>query len=182
MDPEPGANSLNQTAYFLRRIFEQHSEDDTTAGYLSSRGDLIWLDPELVQSRSAECLRLIASARRDLSPDLISKLVESYKGRFAVDFMYDDWAASFRDTLHASFLDRIERAVVADTRSGAFDRALAVAQQALQADPDAEQIELCVLRLYRLTGAHAAAAEQYVHYATVMREQLGLEPPPLDSI
>ena len=182
MDPEPGANSLNQTAYFLRRIFEQHSEDDTTAGYLSSRGDLIWLDPELVQSRSAECLRLIASARRDLSPDLISKLVESYTGRFAVDFMYDDWAASFRDTLHASFLDRIERAVVADTRSGAFDRALAVAQQALQADPDAEQIELCVLRLYRLTGAHAAAAEQYVHYATVMREQLGLEPPPLDSI
>ena len=182
MDPEPGANSLNQTAYFLRRIFEPHPEDDTTAGYLGSRGDLIWLDPELVQSRSAECLQLIASARRDLSPELISRLAESYTGRFAVDFMYDDWAAPFRDTLHASFLDRIERAVVADTRSGLFDRALSVAQQALQADPDAEQIELCLLRLYRLTGAHAAAAEQYGHYAAVMRDQLGLEPPPLESI
>ncbi|MGZ6267902.1 MAG: AfsR/SARP family transcriptional regulator [Candidatus Limnocylindrales bacterium] len=182
MDPEPGANSLNQTAYFLRRTFEPHGEDDTTAGYLSSRGDLIWLDPALVQSRSAECLRLIASARRDPSPELISELVDSYTSRFAADFMYDDWAAPFRDTLHASFLDRIERAVRADTRSGVFDRALAVAQQALQVDPDAEQIELCLLRLYRLTGAHAAAAEQYVHYATVLREQLGLEPPPLESI
>jgi len=31
-------------------------------------------------------------------------------------------------------------------------------------------------------GAHAAAAEQYAHYATSMREQLGIEPPPLDSL
>jgi DNA-binding SARP family transcriptional activator len=57
-----------------------------------------------------------------------------------------------------------------------------VAQLALQADPDAEQIELCLLRLYRRTGANAAAAEQYSHYASVMRDQLGLEPPPLESI
>jgi DNA-binding SARP family transcriptional activator len=53
---------------------------------------------------------------------------------------------------------------------------------ALQADPDAEQIELCLLRLYRRMGAGAAAAEQYTHYAGVMREQLGVEPPPLESI
>jgi ATP-dependent transcriptional regulator len=182
MEPEPGANSLNQTAYFLRRIFEPPAEDDTTAGYLSSRGDLIWLDPELVQSRSSECLRLITSARRDPSPELIANLAESYTGRFAIDFMYDDWAAPFRDMLHASYLDRIERAVLSDTKSGVFDRALSVAQQALQADPDAEQIELCLLRLYRLTGAHAAAAEQYIHYSSVLREQLGVEPPPLESI
>jgi DNA-binding SARP family transcriptional activator len=182
MDPEPGTNSLNQTAYFLRRVFEPPAEDDTTAGYLSSRGDLIWLDPELVQSRSSECLRLIASARRDPSPELIANLAESYTGRFAIDFMYDDWAAPFRDMLHASYLDRIERAVLSDTKSGVFDRALSVAQQALLADPDAEQIELCLLRLYRLTGAYAAAAEQYIHYSSVLREQLGVEPPPLESI
>ena len=72
--------------------------------------------------------------------------------------------------------------MTADTRAGAFDRALSVAQLAMQADPDAEQIELCLLRLYRRTGANAAAAEQYAHYASVMREQLGVEPPPLESI
>jgi DNA-binding SARP family transcriptional activator len=52
----------------------------------------------------------------------------------------------------------------------------------MQADPDADQIELCLLRLYRQMGAQAAAAEQYTHYATVMREQMGIEPPPLESI
>ena len=182
MDPEAGANSLNQSAYFLRRVLEPGCEDDTSAGYLRSRSDLIWLDGELVDSRSADCMRLIGQIRRDPSPGLVVRLAESYTGRFAVDFMYDDWAASFRDTLHAGFLDRIERAVTADTQAGAFDRALSAAQLALQADPDAEQIELCLLRLYRRTGATAAAAEQYAHYASVMREQLGLEPPPLESI
>jgi ATP/maltotriose-dependent transcriptional regulator MalT/DNA-binding SARP family transcriptional activator len=182
MEPEAGANSLNQTSYFLRQVFEPTTTEDATAGYLNSRADLIWLDPELVRSRSSNCLKVIGAMRRDPSPELVTTLAESYTGRFAVDFIYDDWASAFRDTLHASFLDRIERAVTADTKAGAFDRALSVAQLALQADPDAEQIELCLLRLYRRTGAHAAAAEQYAHYASVMREQLGIEPPPLESI
>jgi len=46
----------------------------------------------------------------------------------------------------------------------------------------AEHLEFALLRLYRLTGAHAAAAEQYGHYAAVVREELGLEPPPLDAV
>ena len=49
-------------------------------------------------------------------------------------------------------------------------------------DPEADGIEVSLLRLYRLTGAHAAAAEQYTHYATTMRDQLGIEPPPLDTL
>jgi DNA-binding SARP family transcriptional activator len=182
MDPEAGANSLNQSSYFLRQVLEPNCEDDASAGYLSSRSDLIWLDQELVNSSSADCLKLLGEIRRDQSPALVMRLAESYAGRFGVDFTYDDWASSFRDSLHASFLDRIERAVVADTKAGFFDRALSVTQLALQADPDAEQIELCLLRLYRRTGASAAAAGQYSHYASVLRDQLGIEPPPLESI
>jgi DNA-binding SARP family transcriptional activator len=182
MEPEAGANSLNQTAYFLRQLFEPKTDDDSTAGYLNCRADLMWLDPDLVRSRSSECLELIAATRRDLAPELVGRLAETYTGRFAVDFIYDDWASTFRDTLHASYLDRIERSVALDIRAGFFDRAIAVAQLALAADPEAEQIELQLLKLYRLTGAHAAAAEQYAHYAAVMREQLGVEPPPLESI
>ena len=182
MEPEAGANSLNQTSYFLRHILEPTATDDTAANLLDSKADLIWLDPSLVRSRSSECQGLISVIRRDPSPELVTKLAEAYTGRFAVDFIYDDWASGFRDSLHASYLDRVERAIVADTNAGAFERALSVAQLALQADPEAEQIELCLLRLYRRMGATAAAAEQYAHYASVLRDQLGLEPPPLESI
>ncbi len=182
MEPEQGANSLNQTAYFLRQVFEAKGGDDASAGYLNCTADLIWLDPTLVSSRSGECLKLISATRRDFSPELVAQLSDKYTGKFAEDFPYDDWAAAFRDSLHAGYLDRVERSIVLDTKAGAFDRALIAAQLALTADPDAEQIELCLLRLYRRTGANAAAAEQYAHYAAVLRDQLGIEPPPLDQI
>jgi DNA-binding SARP family transcriptional activator/tetratricopeptide (TPR) repeat protein len=182
MEPEAGANSLNQTSYFLRHILEPTATDESAANLLDSKADLIWLDPDLVRSRSSECQGLLAVMRRDPSPELVTKLAETYRGRFAMDFIYDDWASAFRDSLHASYLDRVERAIVADTNAGAFERALSVAQLAMQADPEAEQIELCLLRLYRRMGATAAAAEQYAHYAGVLRDQLGLEPPPLESI
>jgi len=182
MAPEPGANSLNQTAYFLRRVFEPGADDDTSAGYLGSKGELIWLNSDLIQCRSSDCQTLITAARADPTPDLIMALAKSYTGRFALDFMYDDWACAFRESLHASYLDRIERGLEMDMKVAAYDRALSIAQLAMQADPEADDIELCLLRLYRLTGAHAAAAEQYVHYSALLREQLGVDPPPLESI
>jgi ATP/maltotriose-dependent transcriptional regulator MalT/DNA-binding SARP family transcriptional activator len=182
MAPEQGANSLNQTAYFLRRVLEPEADDETSAGYLNSKGDLIWLDADLVSTQSGLCLDLIARARRSPTPEVISLLVEAYPARFAVDFTYEDWAATFRDTLHASYLDRIEKALDLDLRIGALDRATSVAENALRADPEADHIELRLVHLYRANGAHAAAAGLYAHYSAFMREQLGVEPPPLESI
>jgi ATP/maltotriose-dependent transcriptional regulator MalT/DNA-binding SARP family transcriptional activator len=181
-DPGSAANSLNQTSYFLRRILEEGYDDDTSPGYVGSKGDRIWLEPDLVLSRSGECQSLLSTLRRDASPELVARLADTYTGRWGADFLYDDWAASYRDHLHAAFLERIERAIAEDMRIGAFDRAISVAQKALTADPDAEQIELQLVHLYRLTGAHAAATEQYGHYAAVLRDQLGVEPPPLESM
>ena len=39
----------------------------------------------------------------------------------------------------------------------------------------AEQIEVSLLRLYKATGAHAAASEQYAHYASAMRDDTVLD-------
>ncbi len=60
--------------------------------------------------------------------------------------------------------------------------AFGLARRALSIDPDLESLELSLLRLYRVTGAHSAAAEQYAHYAAYLRDELGVEPPPLASL
>ena len=104
------------------------------------------------------------------------------EGRFALDFEYEDWAAPYRDWLHASYLEIVERAVNDDIETGHFDRGISLARRVLDVDPTAEHVEVSLLRLYRASGAHAAAAEQYSHYASAIREQLGVEPPPLDSL
>ena len=73
-------------------------------------------------------------------------------------------------------------AVTEDMATGHHGRAIDLAKRTLDLDPTVESLEVALLRLYRASGAHAAAAEQYGHYAAVMRDQLGIEPPPLESL
>ena len=182
LEPNVAVNSLNQTIYFLRRVFEEAYSDDLTPGYVHHDSEVIWLDSELVASRSAECRVLIRNMSQPAGPDEVNRLVEAYRGRFALDFEYEEWSGAYRDNLHAAYLEIVERSVRDDFTTGHFDRGIGVARRALEVDPTAEQIEVSLLRLYKATGAHSAAAEQYAHYATVMREELGIEPPSLESL
>ncbi len=182
LDPLDAVNSLNQTVYFLRRVLEEDYVDDLSPGYLRHDSDLIWLDRELVRSRSNDCRALVKALPATPSPDAVATLVDQYVGRFALDFEYEEWASPFRDWLHAAILEVVERAVTEDLATGHFERGIRLARRLLDVDQSAEQIEVSLLRLYRASGAHAAAAEQYGHYAGMMREQLGIEPPPLDAL
>jgi len=182
LDPAVAVNSLNQTVYFLRRILEEDYVEDQSPGYIHHDSDVLWLDPELVTSDSARSWAFLMSLSQPPTPDEVDQLVDMYRGRFALDFEYEEWADSFRDSLHASYLEVVERSVRSDLASGHYDRGIRVARRALEVDPGAEQIEITLLRLYRLTGAHAAAAEQYSHYAAAMRDDLGVEPPALESL
>jgi DNA-binding SARP family transcriptional activator len=182
LDPEVAVNSLNQTVYFLRRVIEEDYSDDLSPGYVHHDSDVVWLDPELITSRSVECRTLIRELPSAPSPDDVERLTLIYRGRFALDFEYEEWAAAYRDTLHATYLEIVEHAVLGDFTSGHYDRGIRIARRALDIDPTAEQIEICLLRLYRVTGAHSAAAEQYAHYASVIRDEIGVEPPPLEAL
>jgi DNA-binding SARP family transcriptional activator len=182
MAPDVAVNSLNQTVYFLRRVFEQGYKEDVSAGYVHHDSDVLWLDPVLIHSRSQACRELLDSMGSDPSPNDVDALSELYVGRFALDFSYEDWAVPYRDALHVAYLQVIEAAVNRDIETGHHDRAIRLARRALSIDPDLESLELSLLRLYRMTGAHSAAAEQYAHYAAYLRDELGVEPPPLASL
>jgi DNA-binding SARP family transcriptional activator len=180
--PEVALNSLNQTVYFLRRVFEPGYKEDSSAGYVNHDSDLLWLDDSLIRSRSRMCRELIDSLGPDPSPSAVGELSDTYKGRFSLDFSYEEWAVPYRDALHVGYLQAIEHAVNRDIESGHYERAIGVARRALEIDPNQESLELSLLRLYRLTGAHSAAAEQYAHYSTYLREELGVDAPPLASL
>ena len=182
LEPDVAVNSLNQTVYFLRRVIEPTFSEEVTPGYVHHDSDVVWLDSELITSRSIRTRAAIRMVESDPSPTNVEQLSETYRGRFALDFAYEEWAVAYRDSMHAAYLEIIEKAVIADTNGGSFDRAIGLARRAIEVDPDAEEIELSLLKLYRRTGAHAAAAEQYAHYAAMLRNDLGLEPPPLESL
>jgi ATP/maltotriose-dependent transcriptional regulator MalT/DNA-binding SARP family transcriptional activator len=180
--PEVAVNSLNQTVYFLRRVFEPVYKEDTSAGYVQHNSDVMWLDQDLISSRSQACRKIIDGISPDPAPDDVDRLSDLYRNRFALDFSYEEWAAPFRDSLHVGYLGIVEAAVTRDLETGHFDRGIRLARRALEIEPDQESLELTLLRMYRATGAHSAAAEQYAHYAAYLRDELGVEPPALSAL
>lgn len=182
LDPAVALNSLNQSVYFLRRGFEPGVRDDASAGYIHQDQDLVWLDRDLVISRSVDCRELMRSMGPDPTPEQIEDLSLRYRGAFAMDFEYEDWAAEYRMGQHARYLQIMERAIGMDAASGHNERAIVWAQRALDVDPSADAIEAMLIRLYRRIGSPAAAAEQYAHYSAVMRDQLGVEPPSIEHV
>jgi two-component SAPR family response regulator len=166
----------------LRRVFEDDYDEDLSPGYVHHDSDVIWLDRDLVTSRSVECRALIGALPLEPDPDDVESLVQMYEGRFALDFEYEEWTSAYRDSLHAAYLEIVERSDLADLATGHHDRGIRVARRAFSLDETAENVEVSLLRLYRVTGAHSAAAEQYSHYSSVMRDEMGLEPPPLEAL
>ena len=181
-DPAAASNSLNQTVYFLRRVFEPKYVDDLSPGYLRHETDLIWLDPELIGAESEACRQAIEVSRKSSTWSSIDLVSRMYRGRFALDFEYEEWSANYRDNLHASYLEVIEGAVSDELRAARFDRAIQLCRRALDIDATSEPIERHLLSLYRLSGAHAAAEEQYKHYAGQVQDDLDISAPPLDQI
>jgi len=133
-----------------------------------------------VDCRSWRCRRILLE--RPGSQRIVEELLEDYRGRFAPEFSYEEWATGYRDGLHAAFLASVERAVTGSLGGAERRWRLWVGQRVLAIDPEADAIEALTIRLYRQLGAPAAAAEQYSHYAAVMRDQLGIDPPPIEDL
>lgn len=181
-DPDQTVNSLHQSVYFLRRVFEPAYSEDLSPGYVNHDPELLWLDGELVDSRSSACRRILDGCGRPPDPAKVEELSDFYRGPFALDFAYEDWASPYREALHARFLETLESAIQADIGNGRVDRAIQLSRRVLDVDPEVDEVERTLLRLYRTAGAHAAAAEQYSHYAETVRRDLGVDPPKLDDI
>jgi DNA-binding SARP family transcriptional activator len=181
LGPDTAVNSLHQTIYFLRRVFEPDYKEGYSAGYIAFDGEVLQLDPELVDIDSRRAWGLIDRARSGAS-EAVLELVEIYRGSFALDFAYEEWASGYRENLHAAILAVAEAAIRSALVRGDVDTAIAVGQKILATDPHADAIELELLRAYKAGGRQAAAAEQYVHYSSYLRSELGAEPPPYADI
>ncbi|MBA2382874.1 MAG: winged helix-turn-helix domain-containing protein [Chloroflexi bacterium] len=182
IDPTAASNSLNQTIYFLRRVFEAEYDEEHSPGYLRQESDLVFLDEELVQAASATCVSIVRRLDRQPSVEDVDELSQAYVGRFASDFAYEDWAVDFRDWLHVAYLQIMEREITAGIETGEFNRSVTLARRALSVDPRLDTLGLSLLKLLKGVGAHSAAAEQYEHYASLLRSEIGVDPPPFESI
>ena len=119
LTPSTAVNSLHQTIYFLRRLLEPDYKEGVGAGYLQFDGEVLSFDPALVRSASGRCWELIASWQGGIRGAL-DDLLHHYRGKFALDFSYEDWASAYRDNLHAAVLGVVETVRSPDSWSQAM--------------------------------------------------------------
>jgi DNA-binding SARP family transcriptional activator len=181
-DPNSGANSLNQSLYFIRRQIDPWYEVNVSHDYVAFEAELLWLDADLVRVASAEFL---TEARRlaaeTFSPTEARALVAGYEGQFCPEFEYDEWAMTWRSRVHAAYLDFAHTAMSRLIEASEFDLARDIAGIVLSVDPTAEDIERKLIWLYARLGSTSAAVAQYQHLASTLRAD-GLDAPTLKDL
>ena len=170
-DVGAGSNSLNQSLYFLRREIDPWYEDDLSPEYLTFEADLISLDQDLVSADSVNFIRRARDLRgTEVQLADVEPLLNLYRGPFAPEFEYEEWALSWRARVHAAYLDFARSAVERLTRQGGLSTAVDVCLRVLAVDPDARDVERALVWLYWRGGARSAAETQYAHLASAERD------------
>ena len=180
-DPGSASNSLNQSLYFLRRDIDPWYEDDVSLEYVPFEGDLVWLDPDLVRVASVDFLASLRRAKSSPIDGQALDLMDLYTGHFAPEFEYDEWAIAWRTRVQVAFLEYAHSAIESLAGNGVLADARDIALRAIEADPDARDLEQLLIVLYWKLGARSAATAQYAHFASQERAD-GLDPPSMHDI
>ena len=165
-DPASSSNSLNQSLYFLRREIDPWYEDGVSADYVALEGDVIWLDSTLAAADSVEFLAAAATARAaTASASQVMGCIWRYKGHFAPEFEYEEWAIEWRTRLLSTLLSLATASVKRLARDGELEDARDVALAAWEREPAAADLERQLIWLHWRLGATSAARTQYEHFA-----------------
>ena len=89
---------------------------------------------------------------------------------------YDEWIMPARERLHQLFLQSLERLVSQQEAQRQFEPAIRNAQRLLRADPLHEAGHRCLMRLHLANGDRASALRAYHRCATLLRQELGVDP------
>jgi tetratricopeptide (TPR) repeat protein len=109
-------------------------------------------------------------------PALDAELLDGFTFRSAPAF--DSWLLSERRRLAAAGESVLHEAAVGLLARGAHDRARGFALRAAAMSPLDENHQALLIRMYRLAGEDAAAAEQYAAWRQVLEDELGVPPGP----
>ena len=181
-DPHAATNNLNQSLYFLRRDIDPWFEEDISVDYVGLQGDVVWLNGPLVRVASADFMAVARARMIEQRVDAdLTRVIEQYTGQFCPEFEYEEWAMSWRASVHALFLEFVGWSVGRLVGAGQLGTARDIAVLGLQRDPSATDRERKLIWLYWHGGSKSAAVAQYEHLASVERAD-GLDPDVLDVI
>jgi len=174
---EVGKGRLRVVLSYLRDILESDPGDRGKI-IISDRSE-IRLAPEFLTTDTLEFEeKLIRAGRAQDEGEricLLEAAVDQYQAEFLPE--YDQfWVTVERQRLGDSYQMALRRLVKAHIAQRSYDRALAIAQKAVRADPYREETHRLLMKVYGLLGRPGAALLQYQELERLLKTQLGTAP------
>ncbi len=181
--PAGAANSLHQALFYLRRDVDPWFNEAHSVHYLVVEPELVFFDRDLVQVDSSSFLRQATAAlMSDQIQVLGPPLLRDYTGTFAPEFEYEDWSMAWRDRVHSTYLQLVQKTSESLLSSGAVQQGIDAIGRALIVDSSALDLEASLIVALLDAGATAAAAHQYSHFVRACQAELGLAAPSLADL
>ena len=180
--PKSAINSLHQTLFFLRRDIEPWYEDGSTADYVRMEADMVFLDGEMFQVESVAFNRQAAEIlKKGLARERGPEMLRLYRGRFAPEFEYEEWAEDWRTQLHGSYLHLAHSTVSALIREKRLAEAVDLLTPVTVIDPVAFELRATLVGCLANLGATDAAHEHYKSLAA-LHIRVGVPARPYEEI
>ena len=175
--PEQQAlTNLRRELHQLRRTL------DDDASLVVTSTDLTWRDEEtcrvdlrVFERARARALEAPGDAEAVLEHGAAA--LAAYRGEL-LPGLYDDWTLAQRDRLTAECVELCALVVDAGRRTGRLAEALQAARRRVELDPLDEVGYRDLIRVHAEMGDRAGAVSTYHHCASVLHEELGIEPDP----
>jgi DNA-binding SARP family transcriptional activator len=175
-EPDDGVNSLNQSVYQLRRVIDPTYRDGESPQYLISTTDTVALDTALVTT-DLQAFRTLARAfDRATGADVRAignELVDLVAGEFLAELVYEDWATSFRMTVHAEARQVLMRLTEEPWLASYPDLGLRASARLADLDPYDERAHLAMARCLQFMGRREAARRVIRRFLARLRDDLG---------
>jgi glucose-1-phosphate adenylyltransferase len=134
------------------------------------------MDGPTIQWRQDSAFALdVADFEKQITAGAFCDAVAIYKGDLLQD-CYDEWAIDERERLRQTYLDALQQLVRQKESGRDYHAAIGYARRFIRHEPLSEQAYRDLMRLHALDGDRAGVIRAYNTCATVLQNELGVEP------
>jgi LuxR family maltose regulon positive regulatory protein len=174
LPPAKAKSTFHVTVYRLRRAthIELLTFDRSSGTYRLNPEMHYWYDVE-----EFEKLLEAAPGSGESRAEALRQAIALYRGEYMEGF-YSDWYLPKRRTLEEQYLSALSELAHWCMGEGSYDQALDLCEKALQNDSYREEMYRLMMKCHSLLGQHPRVTQVYQRCATVLAEELGVEPAP----
>lgn len=177
LDVGAAANNLHKTIHVARHALELSLMSGSDSRFIFTQDHQIilrapralWIDTEAFEERAAAALK-------SHNPEFFEAALELYPDDLLVEDPYEDWAATRREQLRASFHNLLAKLAEVYETERRFAQSIECLKRLVTRNLSDEESHRQLMRLYTLTGSRHLALLQYRLCCESIRRELGTEP------